>query len=105
MNEQQKLIDQQISNNDFSYWDSIKKSPKPHDGVDQNKVGIKSPEYLLWYRFKSYCQSNNIEFNIDVEDIVIPQVCEITGIPISTSFNDNRKLNYYTLHLINQNYG
>ena len=48
MNEEQKEIDNQISNNDFTYWDSIKSQKTKKDGgIDkQIKIPIKSPEYL-----------------------------------------------------------
>ena len=53
MNEEQKEIDNQISNNDFSYWDSIKLRKTNNGGIDkQIETPIKSPEYLLWYRAK-----------------------------------------------------
>ena len=97
MNEEQKKIDNEISNNDFSYWDKIKSSNRPHDGGNQIKVPIKSPEYLLWYRFKSKCKEYNIPFNLKIEDIEIPQVCELTGLEISSSLSDRFKDNYYTI--------
>ena len=98
MNEEQKEIDNQISNNDFTYWDSIKSQKTKKDGgIDkQIKIPIKSPEYLLWYRIKSKSYDNDIPFNLDVEDIVIPEICPITQLPLSTDYN-NDKGNYYTL--------
>lgn len=97
MNEEQKEIDNQISNNDFSYWDKIKSVRKPHDGGVQKKVEIKSPEYLLWYRAKERCKEKEITFDLSVDDIIIPEVCEITKQIISTDYNDRFNNNYYTL--------
>lgn len=98
MNEEQKEIDNQISNNDYTYWDSIKSQKTKRDGGNdkQIKKPIKSPEYLLWYRTKSKSYENDIPFNLDVEDIVIPEICPITQSPLSTDYN-NDKGNYYTL--------
>ncbi len=98
MNEEQKEIDNQISNNDFTYWDSIKSQKTKRDGgIDkQIKKPIKSPEYLLWYRVKSKSYDNDIPFNLDVEDIVIPEICPITQLPLSTDYNSDKE-NYYTL--------
>jgi hypothetical protein len=104
MNEEQLLIDKQISNNDFTYWDTIK-TRKGGDGGTQTKTSLKSPEYLLWYRVKWKCKENGMVFNISVEDIVIPEICEITNQPISTNLSDNRKDNYYTLSLIDYSKG
>lgn len=98
MNEEQKEIDNQISNNDFTYWDSIKSQKTKRDGgIDkQIKKPIKSPEYLLWYRIKSKSYENDTPFDLDVEDIVIPEICPITQLPLSTDYNSDRD-NYYTL--------
>jgi len=51
----------------------------------------------LWYRFKSKCKEYNIPFNLKIEDIEIPQVCELTGLEISSSLSDRFKDNYYTI--------
>lgn len=106
MNDEQLLINEQIGNNDFSYWDNIK-TRKGHDGgIDkQIKTEIKSPEYLLWYRCLSKSKESNTPFNIKVEDIVIPTYCEETNLPISTDIKDSRKKNYYTLDRIIWNDG
>lgn len=106
MNQQQKLIDQQISINDFSYWDSIKQGHLNGGGRDkQTHVKIKSSEYLIWYRTKSKCHLKNIPFQLSVEDIVIPEICEITNQKISTDLLDSQKENYYTLSLIDWDKG
>lgn len=103
MNEEQLLINEQIGNNDFTYWNSIKLTKgntKPQVTTD-----IKSPEYLLWYRVKWKCKENGMNFNLSVGDIVIPEFCEITNQPISTDFSDNNNDNYYTLSLIDYSIG
>lgn len=106
MNEEQLLINEQIGNNDFSYWDSIKLRTSRSGGIDkQIKAIIQSPEYLLWYRVKWKCKENGMDFNLSVEDIVIPEICEITNQPISTDFSDNNNDNYYTLSLIDYSIG
>jgi len=106
MNEEQILINNQISNNDFSYWDSIKSQPKRSGGIDkQITTKIKSPEYLIWYRTKWKCKEKNIPFSLSVEDIVIPEICEITNQKISTKHSDNNKENYYTISMIDWSKG
>jgi hypothetical protein len=106
MNEEQHLIDTQISNNDFSYWDTIKLTPKRNGGIDkQTKTTIKSPEYLIWYRTKWKCKEKNIPFSLSIEDIFIPEICEITNQKISTKHSDNKKENYYTIIMIDTSKG
>jgi len=106
MNEEQKEIDTQISNNDFTYWDSIKLQKTNSGGIDkQTKVSIKSPEYLIWYRTKWKCKENGMNFNLSVEDIAIPEICEITNQPISTDLSDCNNDNYYSLSLIDYSLG
>lgn len=103
MNEEQFLINEQISNNDFSYWESIKSTRGNTN--PQSKIEIKSPEYLLWYRTKWKCKERGMDFNLSVEDIVIPEICDITNQPISTNFSDTNNDNYYTISLIDYSKG
>ena len=107
MNQEQLLINEQIGNNDFTYWDSIKRQSSRNEGSDnkQLKTEIQSPEYLLWYRVKWKCKESGMDFNLSVEDIEIPEICEITNQPISTDFSDNNNDNYYTLSLIDHSMG
>lgn len=39
-------------------------------------------EYMLWKSAKIRAQKNNLEFNIEVTDIVIPNICPVLNIPI-----------------------
>jgi hypothetical protein len=45
----------------------------------------KNPRKFLWYRIKWSAKARHLDFNLDVEDFVIPNFCEILGIPISIS--------------------
>ena len=78
---------------------------KKLNGNKQIKVEIKSPEYLIWYRTKSKCYEKNIPYEISVEDILIPEICEITNQVISTDHNDNNNENYYVLSKIDNSKG
>jgi len=104
MTDEQKIIFNQIGKGDFSYWDTIKTrggvGTKLHDGgtrINSAKKIIKTPEKMLWSRAKQTSSDKRITFDIDVEDIVIPEFCPIANIPISTNPNDNRTDNYYVL--------
>ena len=106
MNEEQKEIDNQISNNDFSYWDSIKLIPSRSGGVDkQIKTPIKSPEYLLWYRAKESSKKRNKEFNLTIDDIIIPTHCPYLNVELITSFEDTNYSNYYSIDRIDSSKG
>ena len=41
-----------------------------------------NPAFYLWLAAKKRSLSKNIEFNIEVEDIVVPKICPILNIPI-----------------------
>lgn len=103
MNQEQLLINEQIGNNDFSYWDSIKLNKGNIN--PQLRTDIQPPEYLIWYRTKSKCYEKNIPYEISVEDIFIPEICELTNQVISTDHNDNNNGNYYVLSMIDNSKG
>jgi hypothetical protein len=106
MNDEQLLINEQISNNDFTYWDSIKLRTSGSGGIDkQIKVNIQSPEYLLWYRAKQNSKEHNREFNIDIEDIIIPLHCPYLGIELLTNRENCYSHNYYSIDRIDSKKG
>jgi len=104
MNEEQQKIYNQIGNNDFSYWDTMK-NRKGHNGGPQTHVKIKPPEYLIWYRAKSNAKRRNCEFNLDISDIIIPETCPYLGIKILTETNDKNSPNYYSVDRIDSSKG
>lgn len=106
MNETQQKIYNQIGNNDFSYWEQIKKRKSNDGGPEKQKyLKIKSPEYLIWYRSKQNSINKKREFNLEVSDIVIPDYCPYLGFKISTDINDKNKPNYYSIDRIDSNKG
>jgi hypothetical protein len=104
MNEEQKLIDQQISNNDFTYWDNIKTKKENNGGV-QTKTKLKSPEYLIWYRAKNNAKEKSLEFNLEVEDITIPTLCPYLGVELLTESNQSRNPNYFSIDRVDSTKG
>jgi hypothetical protein len=42
-------------------------------------------EKRIFYRVKSRALKNNIPFDLDLEDIVVPEVCPVLGIPLFTA--------------------
>jgi hypothetical protein len=164
-NKEQQIILDQISNNDFSYYEKFKEEkhrqtnsykkrihteeeqpilkkerllyesrkygilPKVGEPLNEEQqeiynfiyehyeTPIKSflskysnlttPEHRIWYRAKksSYRKKYKHDFNISVEDIVIPKVCPYLGIPLSTEINDINKPNYYSIDRIDSTKG
>ncbi len=54
---------------------------KNRERFDPNAVS-KSVEYRMLTRAKSRAKQNNIPFNLELTDIVIPEKCPLLGIPI-----------------------
>jgi len=107
MNEEQKEIDTQISNNNFSYWEQIRKK-RPTSGGTQIKTPIKSPEYIIWYRAKENAKQHGKDFNLTVEDILIPEECPYLGVKLETNFNKynyTHSHNYYSIDRIDSSKG
>jgi hypothetical protein len=106
MNEFQKQINDQISNNDFSYWDSIKTKEKRNGGIDkQKKTSLKSPEYVIWYRAKENSKKKGMDFDLDLEDIVIPKYCPLLEIELIFDVKNRDLPNYYSIDRIDSNKG
>lgn len=106
MNEEQLLINEQISNNDFSYWDSIKLRTSRSGGIDkQIKSVIQSPEYLIWYRAKQSAKEYKRDFDLSVEDIIIPTHCPYLGVELLTNQVECHSPNYYSIDRIDSTKG
>jgi hypothetical protein len=104
LNDEQTKILEQISNNDFSYWDTIKNS-KLSTPKTNEKTNIKSPEYLIWCRAKQNSKEKGLEFNISVEDIIIPSHCPYLNIPLLTEQSSHHSKSYYSIDRIDSSKG
>jgi hypothetical protein len=104
MTEEQNVINHQISVNDFSYWDSIKQHNGSSGGT-QITTDIKSPEYLIWYRAKNNAKEKQMEFNLEIEDIIIPTICPYLGVELFTESTQSRNPNYYSVDRIDSTKG
>jgi hypothetical protein len=106
MNEQQQEIYNQIGNNDFSYWDEVKKGIKNDGGYDkQTFTKIKPPEYVIWYRAKESSKKYKRDFDIEVSDIFIPEYCPYLGLKLTTDINDRNRPDYYSIDRIDSSKG
>lgn len=105
MNEEQRKINDEISNNDFSFWESIKNKPYNDGGVEKRKSKNKTEEYYLWKKTKKYCTENNFIFDLKLEDIVIPESCPYLNIFLTTDLEFENSDNFYCLDRIDYNKG
>lgn len=101
MNEEQLRINEQISNNDFSYWDSIKSltSKKTEQNLD------KPIEYFIWLETKKEAKDRGYDFNLGVEDIIIPDKCPYLQTFLDKSIDKIDSINHFTLDRIDTTKG
>ena len=87
MNDEEKKINEDISNNDFSFWDGLKENIK-------NKG-----------RLVSRAKDSKRECDIDISDIEIPEYCPYLNIKLSTDKKDCYNDNYYSIDRIDSSKG
>ena len=105
LNEEQQKIWDDISNNDFTYWDRIKYDGTYNPNPNDLKVKIRENEYLLWYRAKDSAKNRKLDFNLDIEDIVIPEVCPYLKVPLLTDVESHNNPHYYSIDRIDSTKG
>jgi hypothetical protein len=64
-----------------------------------------NPELIMFQSARSRSKSNNIEFNLDISDVVIPDKCPILEIPFCLTNGDYRKDDSPTLDRIDPKKG
>lgn len=62
-----------------------KECRKPLSTATWNKT---SEEYKIWHRAKSRATKKGLEFNLEISDIIIPEVCPVFGIPFDKTSKD-----------------
>lgn len=110
MTDEQKLIDIQISNNDFTFWDTIKTGGtktkrKSWETQARQPYILKTKEELLFTRVKQSAKERKLEFNLTLEDIIIPEYCPLLNIKLTFEFTLETKDSYYTLDRIDSSLG
>lgn len=55
---------------------------KEYNRKQSKKYYHEKPEVALWSRAKQRAKKKGIEFNIEVTDVIIPNVCPALGIPL-----------------------
>ena len=106
MSDEQQKIYNDIGNNDFSYWDSIKDMRHSYPQIPEDqRTKIKSKEYLIWYRSKENAKIGNKEFNIELEDIIIPEHCPYFGFKLETDVKKYTSPTYFSIDRIDSSKG
>lgn len=110
MTQQQKIIDQQISNDDYTFWDNVKLNGgigKLHNGGTQIKQQYikKSNEQLLLERAKQSAKEKKLDFNLTIEDIIIPEYCPLLEVKLSFDYTTESRDTYYSVDRINSDLG
>jgi hypothetical protein len=73
----------------LGYNHNCKECRKP---VSRSQYESLAPELLLWQRAKSRAKKRGLEFNIDVSDVVIPELCPVFGVRLergTLGYDDN----------------
>ena len=103
--EEQRLILDQIENNDFSYWDSIK---RPTKNIQKTKNKFSPPptkEEIIFYRAKMSARKRKLDFDLELSDIIVPQFCCYLGIELLYEPEQWREQHYFTVDRIDSTKG
>lgn len=82
----------------------IKRRGEPKKSNPSCSPLSKSLEYTMWNKAKHRAKVKGMDFNLKVEDITIPDVCPLLGIPLFTS-KKHAKDNSPSLDRIDNNKG
>lgn len=96
--EQQQILEQ-ISRNDFSYWDLIK-SRNRINSIQNNKgdfVPYPTKEEIIFYRAKMNARKRKLEFDLELSDIIVPTHCCYLGVELTYNKEDHRNQNYFSV--------
>jgi len=103
--EQQYILDQ-ISNNDFSYWEKLK--GRKTLTVRKNKGVYENPptkEEIIFYRAKTSARKRKLEFNLELSDVIVPTHCCYLGVELLFGEDDWREENYFSVDRIDSTKG
>ena len=80
-------------------------TPSEIPGRQSRKIGgdlrIDIPQYKMYHNAKHRSKKKGIPFQIEMEDIIIPETCPLLGIPILLETGDRRSANNPSLDRIN----
>lgn len=105
--EQQQILDQ-ISRNDFSYWDTVKNPNlvRTHEQMKRKDFApYPTKEEIIFYRAKMNARKRKLEFNLELSDIVVPQFCCYLGVELLYDRKDYRSQYYFSVDRIDSSKG
>lgn len=111
MTDEQKKIYEQIGQDDYSFWDSVKLNGGPgqlHNGGNQSKRQPnikKTKEQLLLERAKQSAQERKYDFNLNINDIIIPKYCPLLNVKLTFKYTPKTKNSYYSIDRIDSKKG
>lgn len=112
MDDTQKEIYKQIGEDDYTYWDTVKKTNttrKLHDGGNQTKNIAKriekTPEEFILDRAKQSAQQRGLEFNLEIGDIIIPEYCPLLNVKLTFIYTQEDRDSYFSIDRIDSSKG
>ena len=87
------------------YYLNNKEYKKKKDKDYNKKMGKENPELFLWRRCRQRAKFMGIDFNLELSDIVIPEVCPILGMKISFSTGKGQQPNSISIDKIDPSLG
>lgn len=84
----------EINRKNVLYWKKIRETDpqRAHDKYRRSYYGKKekAPHHFMWWSAKSRARKKNIDFTIKKEDIIVPKLCPVLGIPIDYAYGKIR---------------
>jgi hypothetical protein len=100
LNEEQRIINEQITNDDFSFYDKVKINKAKRD--DTKDYDLKT---LLIKRIKKSAKERGIYFDLSINDLDIPEYCPLLGLKLTFEYAYDTKDSYYTVDRIDSSMG
>jgi hypothetical protein len=111
MTEEEKMIYNQIGNDDYTFWDEVKlngvKGKTLHSGGSQEKQKKISKTYedFILDRAKQSAQQRGLEFNLTIDDIIIPEYCPLLNVKLTFEYTLETRNTYYSIDRIDSSKG
>lgn len=78
---------------------------KPCSSEDSKRRYRENVAKYLWASAKARADKRGLDFDIDIEDVVVPKVCPLLNIPLYVGKRNESRKNSPSLDRIDNNYG